>query len=131
MKKKSEKPKEKWLKNKNLKDLKHKENIWKNKPQLEKQQLPPNEQMLKENYLNLDRRKDMSKKELVFFKNSRIYFSNKNVLVFSKSNKNVLINCKSNKNSLGNKNVLDFFKNNKNYSNNKNWFVSTTKENNN
>ena len=131
MKKKSEKPKEKWLKNKNLKDLKHKENIWKNKLQLEKQQLPLNEQILKENYLNLERRKDMSKKELVFFKNNRIYFSNKNVLVFSKSNKNVLINCKSNRNSLSNKNVLDFFKNNKNYSNNKNWFVSTTKENNN
>ena len=94
MKKASEKPKEKWLKNKNKKDLKQKENIWKNNTRLEKQQLLLNEQMLKENCLNLERRKDKSKKELVFFKN--------------------------NKNSLSNKNVLAYFKNSKNNSNNKN-----------
>ena len=58
MKKASEKPKEKWLKNKNKKDLKQKENIWKNNTRLKKQQLLLNKQMLKENCLNLERRKD-------------------------------------------------------------------------
>ena len=110
MKKASEKPKEKWLKNKSKKDLKQKENIWKNNKRLEKQQLLLNELMLKENCLNLERKKDKSKKELVFFKNNKSNFSNKNVLVFSKSNRN----------SLSNKNVLAYFKNNKNNSNNKN-----------